>query len=217
MTMSKKNKNGKTNTSSSFNDAVIELEQLDIGASSKLQREMAKVSALSRQLEHFANENQQLQTLLKQTQHELEKQMKQNLQLQKRQTRQAKTENRNAVNNDKDEELKEVKQELATTQRDLVKEMERSTQQEARLQRVVEQCSEYSEELKGFREKQSKQKEVRSQYALIKNLEHQRANLLDVVKKQMKLIEVLKQQTVHAEAATLLGITEKDFMKELNH
>lgn len=217
MTMSKKNKNGKTNTSSSFNDAVIELEQLDNGASSKLQREMAKVSALSHQLEHFANENQQLQTLLKQTQHELEKQMKQNLQLQKRQTRQAKTENRNAVNNDKDEELKEVKQELATTQRDLVKEMERSTQQEARLQRVVEQCSEYSEELKGFREKQSKQKEVRSQYALIKNLEHQRANLLDVVKKQMKLIEVLKQQTVHAEAATLLSITEKDFMKEVNH
>ena len=50
---------------------------------------------------------------------------------------------------------------------------------------------------------------------LIKNLEHQRTELLFVVKKQMKLIDIHKQQRAHIDAATLLDIAEKDFLKEI--
>jgi hypothetical protein len=50
----------------------------------------------------------------------------------------------------------------------------------------------------------------------VKQLERQRDELLTVVKKQIKLMDILKQQSLHARAATILDITEKQFMQELS-
>ena len=48
---------------------------------------------------------------------------------------------------------------------------------------------------------------------VIKHLKKQRSELFAVIHKQVKLIDVLRQQRSHVEAATLLSITENDFLK----
>ena len=182
--------------------------------------------------------------MLRQTQLDLEVQIQKVLQIQKNEARKgskpAGVGQRIEPNNDgvmrsedaKDKEIQELKTELSMTQRDLAKEVSMSKQREIRLQRALEKCEKYEIELEelsqhrpqqqycgemvsGDLNKSTNAKDCQYQY-LIKNLEHQRSELLVVVKKQMKLIDILKQQRVHAQAATLLNMIEKDFMKELD-
>lgn len=183
----------------------------DTESISNLQREKAKVKALVNQLEKSLNENQQLQDKLSQTQMELEKQMLETLRIKKSQLKRRGDQSIDAgkmLLHNENMEVENLTKDLETSQLQLAKEMSVSTRREERLQRVVEKCEKYEKELETLRSK-----DERCDQSFIKNLEHQRSELLGVVKRQMKLIEILKQQRVHAQAATMLNIIEKDFMR----
>mmetsp|Transcript_6215 Transcript_6215/g.13527 ORF Transcript_6215/g.13527 Transcript_6215/m.13527 type:complete len:209 (-) Transcript_6215:989-1615(-) len=184
-----------------------------------LQIEKAKVQAFNRQLSRSLDEKRQLQIMLKQTQADLEKQIQKTLRLQKIQAKSC----MDAMEKQAPApcaEKQELKNELASTQKDLADEISKSQRREARLQKIQDQCNDYKDQLDSLKQQQHEQEEgaddKSSMKKWIKNLEHQRSELLLVVKKQMKLIDILKQQRAHVEAAALLNITERDFMKEVN-
>jgi hypothetical protein len=181
---------------------------------SALDREKAKNAVLSRELERAHDENQKLQSEIQRTRQQLENQMMQTLQLRKHQQRQAAalTEQRALQVDANESRIADLEHELTLTQADLAKQIELAQQRESKLQKVVEQSVQYEKELHLVKQQQVQND---SNAIAVKRLERVRDELLTVVKKQMTLINVLKQQALHASAAALLEITEKDFMKEM--
>lgn len=186
-----------------------------------LQIEKAKVRALTKQLNRCLDEKRQIQQTLEHTQNDLERQMHQTLRLQKIQAQKSKCSadaSANQVVSTPNDDGKELKAELASTQKDLADEICMSKTREAKIQRLQDQCNSYKEQLESIQQQCGTGDGEGSKHSmekLIKNLEHQRTELLLVVKKQMKLIDIHKQQRAHIEAATLLGIAEKGFLKEI--
>jgi hypothetical protein len=173
--------------------------------------EKAKVRALSRQLTRSQDENRQLQSMLKKAQIDLERQIQQTLQLQKRHTKNRGEDAIEQPVSSPCNEVQKLKADLASTNKDLAEELETTKKREAKMLRLQEQL----DSLKQQREQQEIGDEKQSDI-FIKNLKKQRSELLIVMKKQTKLIEILKQQRAHVEAAALLNILEKDLMKVVN-
>ena len=182
---------------------------------SALDKERAKVEVVTRQLDRVSNENKMLEYELKRTQKQLENQMKQTLQLRKQQQSQnaAYYEQRALENNSDDRRMEDLKSQLQETQTDLAKEISLAQQREAKLHKVVDQNAKYEKELYQLKAEQCKKEE---NMLAMKHLERQRDELLNVVTHQMKLMEVLKKQVLHEKGRSVLNITEKDFMNELN-
>ena len=185
-----------------------------------LQIEQAKVAALNRQLSHSLEEKNKLQCMLQTTQTDLERQMQETLRLQKVHAKQClKDAMEKQVVDPCNDNVKELKAELVSTQKELADEIAVSKKRETRIRKLQDQCKAYKEQLESLKLQQNGQDEgginKQGKEKVIKNLGQQRDELLAVVKKQMKLIDILKKQRVHIEAAALLYITEKDFMKEL--
>ena len=173
--------------------------------------EKSKVHALNRQLSRSQDENRQLQSLLKQAQADLERQIKQTLQLQKRQTKMC---IRDAIDRPIPvlcEEVQKLKVDVASAHKYLADELETAKNREAKLLQLQEQVI----SLKQQREQQEIRDEKQSDM-FIKNLMKQRNELLVVIKKQTNVIDILKQQRAHAEAAVLLDMAENDFLKVVN-
>jgi hypothetical protein len=182
---------------------------------SALDKERAKSTVLTREVQRTHDENQRLQSELQRTRQQLENQMIQTLQLRKEQQRRATAWSEQLVLqvDANDSRVGELEQQLKLTQADLAKEIALAQQREIKLQKAVDQTAAYEKELHLM-----KQQKVRddSNDLAVKRLERVRDELLTVVKKQMTLIDVLKQQVLHARAATQLDITEKEFVKELS-
>jgi hypothetical protein len=180
-----------------------------------LDRERAKVQVLSRQLDKSLEEKKRLQGELQRTQSQLENQFKQTLHAQKQlqAIHQSYQEQQALGAEQKDKDIEDLINELKQTQADLAKEMSSSKQREAKLQKSVQQCANLEKELIDLKHTKS---EEHSNELAVKQLERQRDELLTVVKKQIKLMDILKQQSLHARAATILDITEKQFMQELS-
>jgi len=94
-------------------------------------------------------------------------------------------------------------------------------QQEARLNRAVEDMEKYKSEL--IRVKKEKRDDVGRDNARSEDLVQENRRLVRLVedlklctKKQFKLIDVLKQQKMHLEAARNLQFTEQDWQKVLD-
>jgi hypothetical protein len=173
--------------------------------------EKSKVHALNRQLSRSQDENRQLQSLLKQAQADLERQIQQTLQLQKRQTKMC---IRDAIDRPIPvlcEEVQKLKVDVASAHKYLADELETAKNREAKLLQLQEQVI----SLKQQREQQEIRDEKQSDM-FIKNLMKQRNELLVVIKKQTNVIDILKQQRAHAEAAVLLDMAENDFLKVVN-
>ena len=173
--------------------------------------EKSKVHALNRQLSRSQDENRQLQSLLKQAQADLERQIQQTLQLQKRQTKMC---IRDAIDRPVPvlcEEVQKLKVDVASAHKYLADELETAKNREAKLLQLQEQVI----SLKQQREQQEIRDEKQSDM-FIKNLMKQRNELLVVIKKQTNVIDILKQQRAHAEAAVLLDMAENDFLKVVN-
>ena len=174
--------------------------------------EKSKVHALNRQLSRSQDENRQLQSLLKQAQADLERQIQQTLQLQKRQTKMCII--RDAIDRPIPvlcEEVQKLKVDVASAHKYLADELETAKNREAKLLQLQEQVI----SLKQQREQQEIRDEKQSDM-FIKNLMKQRNELLVVIKKQTNVIDILKQQRAHAEAAVLLDMAENDFLKVVN-
>jgi hypothetical protein len=173
--------------------------------------EKSKVHALNRQLSRSQDENRQLQSLLKQAQADLERQIQQTLQLQKRQTKMC---IRDAIDRPIPvlcEEVQKLKVDVASAHKYLADELETAKNREAKLLQLQEQVI----SLKQQREQQEIRDEKQSDM-FIKNLMKQRNELLVVIKKQTNVIDILKQQRARAEAAVLLDMAENDFLKVVN-
>ena len=183
-----------------------------------LQIEQAKVAALNRQLSRSLEERNKLQCLLQTTQTDLEKQMQETLRLQKVHAKHCLKDATEKQVDPCNDNVKEIKAELASTQNELADEISVSKKRETRIRKLQDQCKAYKEQLDLLKIQQRQDEGgINKQRTdkVIKNLGQQRDELLTVVKKQMKLIDILKKQRVHVEAAALLNITQKDFMKEL--
>ena len=182
---------------------------------SALDKERAKVEVVSRQLDRVSNENKRLEYELQRTQKQLENQMKQTLQLRKQQQRKnaAYYEQRALEINSDDRRVEDLKSQLQETQTDLAKEISLAQQREAKLHKVVDQNSKYEKELYQLKAELYKKEE---NVLAMKQLERQRDELLNVVTHQMKWMEVMKKQVLHEKGRSVLNITEKDFMNELN-
>jgi hypothetical protein len=173
--------------------------------------EKSKVHALNRQLSRSQDENRQLQSLLKQAQADLVRQIQQTLQLQKRQTKMC---IRDAIDRPIPvlcEEVQKLKVDVASAHKYLADELETAKNREAKLLQLQEQVI----SLKQQREQQEIRDEKQSDM-FIKNLMKQRNELLVVIKKQTNVIDILKQQRARAEAAVLLDMAENDFLKVVN-
>ena len=173
--------------------------------------EKSKVHALNRQLSRSQDENRQLQSLLKQAQADLERQIQQTLQLQKRQSKMC---IRDAIDQPVPvpcEEVQKLKVDVASAHKYLADELETAKNREAKLLQLQEQVI----SLKQQREQQEIRDEKQSDM-FIKNLMKQRNELLVVIKKQTNVIDILKQQRARAEAAVLLDMAENDFLKVVN-
>ena len=108
--------------------------------------------------------------------------------------------------------MEDLETQLNKVRTELAQQIASATKREANLQMVVDQSARFEKEVQSLKQQQV----VDQRNALaVKKLKSQRDDLLLIVKKQIKLIEILKQQTLHAKAATLLEITEKEFVKEL--
>ena len=171
-----------------------------------LQIEQAKVAALNRQLSRSLEERNKLQCMLQTTQTDLEKQMQETLRLQKVHAKQSlKDAMGKQVVDPCNDNVKELKAELASTQKELADEISLSKKREMRIRKLQDQCKAYKEQLDSLKVQQNGQDEggINKQRSekVIKNLGQQRDELLTVVKKQMKLIDILKKQRVHVEAA----------------
>ncbi|KAL3809708.1 hypothetical protein ACHAXA_009402 [Cyclostephanos tholiformis] len=201
-------------TTDDDDDAASKVESLAIDSASfansvdvaPIDIEKAKVQALSQQLSRSYKENQSLKILLEKAQADFRRQIQQTHHLQKMQSKIL----RDAANpvSDPCDEVEKLNAELACTQKELAEEIEMSKKREARMMRLQEQL----DSLKKQGEEQTTSIENQSAL-LIKNLKSQRNELLVVLRKQTKLIDILKQQRSHVEAAALLGMVEKDFMK----
>jgi hypothetical protein len=180
-----------------------------------LDKERAKNMVLSRQFHKATSDNESLHNELRRTQQLLENQMKQTLQLRKQQQSQNELleKRRLEMETPNEQILQGLENQLKNTQVQLASEMSLAQQREAKLQKAIEQSAQYEKELHQLKQQQVKDE---GNALAVKRLEMQRDELLVVVKKQMKLIDILKQQALHARAATLLDITEKDFLKEWN-
>ena len=201
-----------SNVISAIIDAVTihdaETTEIDVPP---IEIEKSKVRALNRQLSRSQDENRQLQSLLKQAQADLERQIQQTLQLQKRQTKMC---IRDAIDRPIPvlcEEVQKLKVDVASAHKYLADELETAKNREAKLLQLQEQVI----SLKQQREQQEIRDEKQSDM-FIKNLMKQRNELLVVIKKQTNVIDILKQQRAHAEAAVLLDMAENDFLKVVN-
>jgi len=159
--------------------------------------ERAKVKALTKQLSRSLEDKKQLQDILKRTEKNLEMSQHKTLQLQRTQIKSVKVANqRQQVSVNHKDEVKELKAELSSTQKDLADEIEASKKRELRVQRLQEQLA--------ASKQQSEQGDACNKHEhnmKIKTLVKQRDELLLVVKRQIKLIEVLRQQRLHVESA----------------
>ncbi len=187
---------GDAETTHSVDVTPIEIEKL-------------KVQALSRQMSRSQDENRQLQSLLKQAQADLERQIQQRhkclaLRLCTRDT----IEQPVSVPCD---EVKKLRAELTSTHKDLADEIETTYKRDARILLLQGQVDSLKQQLEQKEIRDAKQSDI-----FIKNSKKQRSELLVVIKKQTKLIDILKQQRAHAEAAVLWDTAEKDFMKVVN-
>ena len=182
---------------------------------SALDKERAKVEVLCRQLDKSNNDNKRLENELQKTQKQLENQMKQMLQFRKEQQRQNAAYHKQRVLeiNSDDSRVEDLKIQLQTTQANLAREISSAQQRETKLQNVIEQNAKYEKELYQLRADQCKKEE---NALAVKQLERQRDELLNVVKHQMKLMDVLKKQVLHEKGRSVLNITERDFMNDLN-
>ena len=108
----------------------------------------------------------------------------------------------------------QLKNKLASTQKELADEICKS-------QHFREQCDSYKEQIYTIKQKLREHEEVENEKGRMKkyvsNLERVRSELLVVVKRQMKLGGILKKQRANIQAAELLNITERDFMREVNY
>ncbi|KAL7469299.1 hypothetical protein ACHAXS_009559 [Conticribra weissflogii] len=185
---------------------------------SALDIEKAKVSSLSKQLLSSINEKKKLQASIEKIQNELEKQIRQNIQMKKRQISMS-ANGVAAVNDSQTHRNREkgLEIELISTQKELSKEISNSQRREEKIRRLMEKCKTYDEDLETMRKERTNGSKVKNEslyQSSIKNLEHQRSELLGVIKKQTRLIEILKQQRVHAEAASRLARAEQEFMTQ---
>ncbi len=178
-----------------------------------LQIEKARNAALTQQLERYQQENVRILALLKKTQHNLQKQTEQNLTLQRQHSEKVENLKKQAVaaaTVEKDE-MQHLREELLTAQRDLTKQLSLSKQREEEhdkhVERLKRQCEEQNNE-------KSNDESLKSMEQRANTLEQGQSELLELAKKQAKMIEILKEQRNHAQAASLLGITEQTFLKE---
>ena len=181
---------------------------------SLLDKERAKLQVVNRELERAKAENSKLKNELERTQRQVESQMQQTLLLRKQQQchNNALIEQRALHINSKDKKVEDLETQLNKVRTELAQQIASATKREANLQMVVDQSARFEKEVQSLKQQQV----VDQRNALaVKKLKSQRDDLLLIVKKQIKLIEILKQQTLHAKAATLLEITEKEFVKEL--
>jgi hypothetical protein len=172
--------------------------------------ERAKVRTLQRQLTCCQEENRELQSMLKQTQTDLERQIQQTILIQKKQLIRTRVQdlNEESVAPDPCDSVRVLKDELTSTQKNFANELEMAKKREAKISHLQEQL-----DLLKQRRIQEDMSEEKKNDVVIKNLKKQRSELFAVIHKQVKLIDVLRQQRSHVEAATLLNITEKDFLK----
>ena len=180
----------------------------------QLQIEKAKASALATQLERYKQENDRLVALLKKTQHNLEQQTEQNLTLRIQHSEKERAREKEAIaaaQADKDE-MQNLREELLNAQRDLTKQLAASKKREEEHEQQIERLKHQHEQLNNHR---SNDESLKSMEHRTKTLEKSQSELILLVKKQLKLIEILKEQRNHAQAAALLGITEKTFLKEI--
>ena len=181
---------------------------------SLLVKERAKLQVVNRELERTKAENSKLKNELERTQRQVESQMQQTLLLRKQQQchNNALIEQRALHINSKDKKVEDLETQLNKVRTELAQQIASATKREANLQMVVDQSARFEKEVQSLKQQQV----VDQRNALaVKKLKSQRDDLLLIVKKQIKLTEILKQQTLHAKAATLLEITEKEFVKEL--
>lgn len=176
-----------------------------------LQIERAKNLALQEQLEQCISEKEKLRCLLKQTHADHDKHLLQTKRLQKIQANKLSTLKKEETKKKDDDEAdvkKHLELTLASCQKDFANEVATS-------KRLREQCK----ILRAQRQKEESVNVVDQKEGdhdkVARRLTSQRDELLLLVKKQMQLIELLKQQRVHVEAASLLRITEKEFLKEV--
>ena len=179
-----------------------------------LQIEKAKASALATQLERYKQENERLVVLLKKTQHNLESQIQQNLTLRLQHSEKERAREKEAIaaaQADKDE-MQNLREELLIAQRDLTKQLSLSKKREEEHEQQIERLKRQYEQLNNNR---SNDESLKNMEHRTKTLEKCQSELIALVKKQIKMIDILKEQRSHAQAAALLGITEKAFLKEI--
>ena len=120
-----------------------------------LQIEKAKVRALTKQLNRCLDEKRQIQQTLEHTQNDLERQMHQTLRLQKIQAQKSKCSadaSANKIVSTPNDDGKELKAELASTQKDLADEICMSKKRETKIQRLQDQCNIYKEQLESIQQ-----------------------------------------------------------------
>jgi len=169
--------------------------------------ERVKVRTLQRRLARCQDEIRQLHSMLKQTQADLERQIQQTILIQKKQLIRTRM-NEEPVVPVPCDDIQALKDELALTQKNFVDEIEMSKKREANIFNLQEQIDSLQQRRVHEEISEEKKNDV-----VIKNLKKQRSELFAVIHKQVKLIDVLRQQRSHVEAATLLSITENDFLK----
>jgi len=172
--------------------------------------ERVKVRTLQRRLARCQDEIRQLQSMLKQTQADLERQIQQTILIQKKQLIRTRITdlNEEPVVPVPCDDIQALKDELALTQKNFADELEMSKKREAKILHLQEQLDSLKQRRIHEEISEEKKNDV-----MIKNLKKQRSELFAVIHKQVKLIDVLRQQRSHVEAATLLSITENDFLK----
>lgn len=114
-----------------------------------------------------------------------------------------------------------LKKEITNLRSILKESVSKSHANETKLKRAIESTEKFKAMITNVKSKQQDdtenfQKERKEYEAQIKDLAHQRDNVIIGFKKQMKLISLLKRQKVHLEASRLLDFTEKEFMGALD-
>ena len=172
--------------------------------------ERVKVRTLERRLARCQDEIEQLKSMLKQTQADLERQIQQTILIQKKQLIRTRITdlNEEPVVPVQCDDIQALKDELALIHKDFADELELSKKREEKMSHLQEQLDSLKQRRIHEEISEEKKNDV-----VIKHLKKQRSELFAVIHKQVKLIDVLRQQRSHVEAATLLSITENDFLK----